>query len=174
MSSCSNVVIIANPKSTETQVMRNCLLPGLLKTLSANRAVSLPILLFEVSDVVIKDDKEISSEEEHIGSCNKRHLAAVYCGTTSGFEVVHGALDRLMQMFSVSRILSCAGESASKNGFYLKAAGDETFLEGRYADIFLGDGKKIGGMGVVHPEVLEHFNISHVVSGFEISVEELL
>ena len=48
-------VHIANPKTVEFQVARTSLLPGLLKTLQANRKMPLPLKLFEISDVVVKD-----------------------------------------------------------------------------------------------------------------------
>ena len=37
------------------QVARTTLLPGLLKTVAANRKMSLPLKIFEISDVVLKD-----------------------------------------------------------------------------------------------------------------------
>merc|ERR1712135_280630 len=51
----SNVVHVSNPKTAEFQVCRNALLPGLLKTTQANRKLPLPLKLFEVSDIVLKD-----------------------------------------------------------------------------------------------------------------------
>lgn len=38
------------------QVARTTLLPGLLKTVAANRKMPLPLKLFEISDVVLKDE----------------------------------------------------------------------------------------------------------------------
>lgn len=38
------------------QVARTALLPGLLKTIAANRKMPLPLKLFEISDVVLKDE----------------------------------------------------------------------------------------------------------------------
>jgi len=37
------------------QVARTILLPGLLKTIAANRKMPLPLKLFEISDIVVKD-----------------------------------------------------------------------------------------------------------------------
>lgn len=39
----------------ESNCVRNTLIPGILKTISSNRKSSLPIKLFEVSDIVIRD-----------------------------------------------------------------------------------------------------------------------
>ena len=49
-------VHISNPKTLELQVARTTLVPGLLKTLAANKNMPVPLKLFEVSDVVL--DKE--------------------------------------------------------------------------------------------------------------------
>lgn len=49
-------VHISNPKTLEFQVCRTTLLPGLLKTIAANKKMPLPIKVFEISDVVLKDD----------------------------------------------------------------------------------------------------------------------
>ncbi|XP_076258182.1 phenylalanine--tRNA ligase beta subunit isoform X2 [Rhynchophorus ferrugineus] len=52
-------VHISNPKTLEFQVCRTTLLPGILKTLSANKKLPLPIKLFEISDVVLKDSNAV-------------------------------------------------------------------------------------------------------------------
>ena len=49
-------VKLANPKTVEYQVVRTSLLPGLLKTLSENKAMRLPLQIFEAQDVVFKDE----------------------------------------------------------------------------------------------------------------------
>lgn len=50
-----HTVCISNPKTLEFQVARTNLLSGLLKTISANKKMPLPMRLFEVTDVVFKD-----------------------------------------------------------------------------------------------------------------------
>ncbi|EDS43103.1 phenylalanyl-tRNA synthetase beta chain [Culex quinquefasciatus] len=64
-------VQIANPKTLEYQVVRTSLIPGLLKTLAANRKIPLPLNLFEVSDVVLADSKA------EVGAKNERRVCAV-------------------------------------------------------------------------------------------------
>ncbi|KAL9697084.1 hypothetical protein quinque_000525 [Culex quinquefasciatus] len=63
-------VHIANPKTLEYQVVRTSLIPGLLKTLAANRKIPLPLNLFEVSDVVLADSKA------EVGAKNERRVCA--------------------------------------------------------------------------------------------------
>lgn len=96
-------VKLANPKTAEYQVVRTTLLPGLLKTIRENKHHAVPIKIFEVSDVAFKD---LSLERK---SRNERHFAAAWYGKTSGFEVVHGLLDRLMLMLKNSFIVGDEG-----------------------------------------------------------------
>ena len=42
----------------------------------------------------------------------------------------------------------------------------------RSGGVYLGN-KKIGKIGVVHPEVLGNFHIKHVVTLFEVGLEDL-
>ncbi|KAG7215135.1 hypothetical protein INR49_022746 [Caranx melampygus] len=73
---------ISNPKTAEFQVARTTLLPGLLKTIAANRKMPLPLKLFEISDVVLKD------ETKDVGGANSRRFCAVYYNKSPGFEVI--------------------------------------------------------------------------------------
>lgn len=36
-----------------------------------------------------------------VGARNERHVCALYYGKTPGFEIVHGLMDRIMQMLNV-------------------------------------------------------------------------
>jgi phenylalanyl-tRNA synthetase beta chain len=74
-------VLLANPKTIEYQVVRTSLLPGILKTIGANKHLPLPLKIFEVSDVVLRDE---SLERR---ARNQRNISALYCNKTSGFEV---------------------------------------------------------------------------------------
>lgn len=85
-------VRLANPKTAEYQIVRTSLIPGLLKTIRENRKHAVPMRVFEVADVAFKDD---SLERK---ARNRRHFAAAWYGKSSGFEQVHGLLDRLMLM----------------------------------------------------------------------------
>lgn len=92
-------VRLANPKTAEYQVVRTSLLPGLLKTIRENKHHSVPIKIFEVSDVAFKD---WTLERK---SRNERHFAAAWYGKSSGFEIVHGLLDRIMAMLKSSFLI---------------------------------------------------------------------
>ncbi len=50
---------------------------------------------------------------------------------------------------------------------------DEAFFPERRADVLLR-GAKVGVFGIVHPEVLEAFDISYPVSALELDIEPFL
>nr|NP_651237.1 Phenylalanyl-tRNA synthetase, beta-subunit [Drosophila melanogaster]Q9VCA5.1 RecName: Full=Phenylalanine--tRNA ligase beta subunit; AltName: Full=Phenylalanyl-tRNA synthetase beta subunit; Short=PheRS [Drosophila melanogaster]AAF56268.1 Phenylalanyl-tRNA synthetase, beta-subunit [Drosophila melanogaster]AAK93510.1 SD03863p [Drosophila melanogaster]AOQ09211.1 CG5706-RA [synthetic construct] len=152
-------VHIGNPKTLEFQVVRTTLLPGLLKTLVANRKMPLPLKLFEISDVVVAD------ESTEVGARNERRVCAVNCNKTAGFEVVHGLLDRVMQLLSVP------WKSASgTKGYYLQATEDPSYFPGRCANVMY-DGVVIGKIGVLHPTVLQAFELTTPCSAVEFTIE---
>lgn len=68
---------------------------ALLKTLGHNKDAPLPLKLFEISDVILIDKSRAT------GCRNERHLAAVYCSKASEFEVIHGLLNRVMEVLGV-------------------------------------------------------------------------
>uniref|UniRef100_A0A672I0L8 Phenylalanine--tRNA ligase beta subunit n=1 Tax=Salarias fasciatus TaxID=181472 RepID=A0A672I0L8_SALFA len=150
---------ISNPKTAEFQVARTTLLPGLLKTIAANRKMPLPLKLFEVSDVVLKD------ETKDVGARNSRRFCAVYYNKSPGFEVIHGLLDRTMQLLEV--------KPARGEGYHIQAADDSTFFPGRCAEIFVR-GKSVGRLGVLHPDVINRFELTMPCSALEMDIEPFL
>jgi len=182
----TKAVKIANPKSLEFQVVRTTLIPGLLKTIRENRSHPLPIKIFETSDVAVKDLKRERQTR------NIRHAAAVYCNKTAGFEVVHGILDRAMKMLDVPRI--GREDHKAPTGYYLKETVDPAFFPGRAATIYyrppppkrtalsaikhdfeavlhMNKDFELGTLGVLHPSVLEKFDITYPCSTLEFTLE---
>jgi phenylalanyl-tRNA synthetase beta chain len=58
-----------------------------------------------------------------VGARNERRVCALNCNKTPGFEIIHGLLDRLMQLLEVPR-------SSNKDGigYYLKAVDGTLFI----------------------------------------------
>jgi phenylalanyl-tRNA synthetase beta chain len=170
----TTAVRLANPKTAEYQVVRTTLLPGLLKTFRENKHHSVPIKIFEVSDVAFK------APELERKSRNERHFAAAWYGKTSGFEVVHGLLDRLMSMLKsafVTREDGLEVKNAEGMEYWIEEVDDKTFFPGHAASVFAKiDGKahRIGVFGILHPTVLENFELRYPVSTLEINVEVFL
>jgi phenylalanyl-tRNA synthetase beta chain len=149
--------IVANPSSLDVQVARSSLLQGVLKAMGANKDAPVPAKLFEVGDVVLLD------ASKDVGARNSRRLLVLYSNTTSGFEVAHGALDRVMQITGAAK----DGDA----GYTLDTSMNEaTYFPGRQAGI-VRDGKRIGVMGVVHPTVLGKFDIVNPCSVLELDLE---
>ena len=148
---------LQNPKTAEYQIVRTSLLPGLLKTIRENKHHSVPMKVFEVSEVGLKD---LSAERK---SRNERRFAACWYGKSSGFEVVHGLLDRVMLMLKSAFITKEDGMSnAGLKGYWIEELDDPTFFAGHAAAIYLKVGdkpQKIGSFGIMHPTVLKHFEL---------------
>jgi len=169
----NTAVKLANPKTAEYQVVRTSLLPGLLKTIRENKKHSVPIKVFEVSDVAFKD---LTLERK---SRNERHFAAAWYGKTSGFEVVHGLLDRVLLMLKTAFLTHEEGlegkkmdyevrEDPSKpDGYWIEEINEPTFFPGHAAAIYLrlnGKQVRIGEFGILHPTVLDKFELRYVSS----------
>jgi phenylalanyl-tRNA synthetase beta chain len=166
-------VKLANPKTAEYQVVRTSLLPGLLKTIRENKKHSVPIKVFEVSDIAFKDP---SLERK---SRNERHFAAALYGKTSGFEVVHGLLDRILLMLKTPFLTHEEGLHGKRSecevkkghmgpdGYWIEEIDEPTFFPGHAAAIYLrlsGKTLRIGEFGILHPTVLEKFELRYVSS----------
>ncbi|KAJ5085807.1 Phenylalanine--tRNA ligase beta subunit [Penicillium argentinense] len=170
----NTAVKLANPKTTEFQVVRTSLLPGLLKTIRENKKHSMPMKIFEVSDVAFKD---LSLERK---SRNERHFAAAWYGRNSGFEVVHGLMDRVMAMLKSAFITGeeCLNNPAMNDSqYFIKELDDPTYLPGHAASIHVRMGDKehvVGAFGILHPTVLEKYELKNPVSTLEINIEPFL
>jgi len=155
-------VHIANPKTLEFQIARTTLLPGVLKTVHANLKMPLPMKLFEISDVVIKDDTK------DVGAKNQRRLCALNYNKSPGFETVHGLLDRVMQLLEVPPTTE-----GNSSGYFLRGCEDPSYFPGRCAEV-IAYGKVVGTLGVLHPETLAKFELNLPVACMEINIETFL
>ncbi|KAI4205329.1 MAG: hypothetical protein LQ346_001477 [Caloplaca aetnensis] len=170
----NTAVRLANPKTAEYQVVRTSLLPGLLKTIRENKHHSVPIKIFEVSDVAFKD---LSLERK---SRNERHFAAAWYGKSSGFEVVHGLMDRVMLMLKSAFVTGEEGltkKGAEEAAYWIAEVDDSTYFPGHAAAIHLriaGKEQVIGVFGILHPTVLEKFELRYPVSTLEMNIEVFL
>ena len=162
-------VLVSNPKTAEFELVRTTLLPGLLRALSSNKGlVNLPIRLFEVGDIVLTDDWT------DVGAHNERKLAALYCGLTSGFELTHGLVDKLMQQTGYAFLHDQPAPPSGAAVYRLEVSEHAQYFAGRQADVVLGSGEVVGSFGVVHPEVLQAFDIQYPCSALEMDVERLM
>lgn len=192
----TEAVSLSNPANVEYQVVRTTLLPGLLKTLQHNKSMSFTggFKLFEISDVVLPDKENVVTETI-VGAKNARRVCATYSGPTSGFEIIHGLVDRIMTLCEVApeeEYVSSSGNKINKlvhckEGWSytireLKEGASDyagTFFQGRAAEILLtspngGERAVIGTFGILHPHVLANFDINYPTSAVELDLEALL
>ena len=194
----SKAVSLSNPANVEYQVVRTTLLPGLLKTLQYNKSASFSsgFKVFEISDVVLPDS-EHKVAETIVGARNARRLCAVYAGPTSGFEIIHGLVDRIMTLTEIAPDPDYAGTDVLRSGeelyrvsregwmYKIEAVDGEkdpnakTYFPGRAAAIMLStpeapEPRPIGTFGMLHPEVLATFDIQYPSSCVELDLEALM
>ncbi|GLU17464.1 hypothetical protein SLE2022_338300 [Rubroshorea leprosula] len=158
----STAVIIGNPRSSDFEVVRTSLMPGMLKTVGHNKDHPKPLKIFEVGDVVLLD------ENKDVGASNRRLLGALYCGANSGFELIHGLVDRIMEVIGSPFV-----PVGDNTGYFIQLSEEPEFLPGRQASIVY-KGRRIGTFGIVHPAVLNNFDIPDPCSFLEVNIETFL
>jgi phenylalanyl-tRNA synthetase beta chain len=147
-------VTLANPVSSEYTIMRQDLLSGLIGNLSANKHESYPQLLFEVSDVVLLNERLQTRCERRL------RLAAVSSHPSANFTEVKSTLEAFMR-------------NMTARAWKLTAVEHPSFVNGRSASIGLR-GTRVGSFGEVHPEVLNNFGLANPTGAFEIDLEALM
>jgi phenylalanyl-tRNA synthetase beta chain len=148
------LVKLANPVSTEYSIIRNDVLPSLMRNLADNKHQAFPQQMFEVSDV-IKLNKTAETRTER-----RLHAAAVSSHPTANFTDIKSNLEALLMNLGL------------KN-WTVKEAKHPSFLEGRAAAIYI-KGEELGIVGEVHPEVLNNFELENPTSAFEIDLQKLI
>lgn len=142
-------VKILNPVSILYDSLRELLMPGLLSNLVTNSRNPYPQRIFELGDVVVRND----SLPERVG--RESHLAFVTCHSSASFSEVKAMLEELL------RILSLEAQLSAKDYPF--------FIPGRGAAI-VKDGVEIGFIGELHPSVLENFGLYMPAAGCELNL----
>ncbi len=158
------VLPLANPLSSDMDVMRTTLLPGLLTSLARNVRRQQPrVRLFETGVAFLQGD--VMNE---VG-----RLAGIATGESLPEQ--WGEPSRAMDFFDLKgdleRLYAMKGDSGSP---VFEPASDMPWMHpGASARISL-DGEAVGWCGAVHPAVLKAFEIKKSVFAFELDLEELL
>jgi len=148
------LVTLANPISTDYSIIRNELLPSLMKNLAVSKHHVFPQRMFEVSDV-IKLNKESETYTER-----RINLAAVSSHPTANFTEIKSFLESLLTNLGFTE-------------WTVKETNHPTFLEGRVATISIGE-IKLGVVGEIHPEVLNNFELENPTGTFEIDFQKII
>jgi phenylalanyl-tRNA synthetase beta chain len=145
---------LANPVSIEYTIMRQNLLPNLMKNLADNRHESFPQRLFEASDVVVLNSKQETGCERRL------HLAAVSCHATANFTEIKSTVEAMLINMDMK-------------SWKTSAVAHPSFIEGRAANVSIKN-KQIAVLGEVHPKVLNNFALENPTAAFEIDLETLI
>jgi phenylalanyl-tRNA synthetase beta chain len=143
---------VANPKLKAYNVVRTHLIGGLFEALRENRRRPMPVGLFEIDNVAQLDDTA------ETGAAEERRMALVEIGRESGYATARSTVDALL------RELGWTPEYT--------AIDHPTFVPGRAAS-FSVDGKPVGILGEVHPEVLTNFGLPFPVALAELTLQRV-
>ncbi len=146
-------VRLANPVSSEYSMLREWLLPSLMKNLADNRHESYPQKLFEVADVVKVDERlEVKSRRE-------LHAAGVVSHSSANFTEIKSCVEALLNNLGADE-------------WRIRGGRHPSFVPGRTGAIYV-KGTKVGVLGEIHPEVLNGFELENPTCAFEINVDLL-
>jgi phenylalanyl-tRNA synthetase beta chain len=151
-----DAVIVANPKIADNEMVRLSLIPGLLCSVFSNKDVPWPLKIFEVGDVVMKTKSNPS------GAKNVRMMCLLIADAKSRIDLLHGMLDMIMEKLKMK----------PKEDYSLVLSNSAKFIDGSQAQIML-KGKKLGEIGIIHPEVLNSFSLPCPCTVLELNVEML-
>jgi phenylalanyl-tRNA synthetase beta chain len=150
----ANVIKLANPVSVEYTILRESLLPNLMKNLMDNKHEGFPQRLFEVSDVGQISQRAETRVERRL------HIACVSSHSTANFTEIKSTVEALLR-------------SMNLRFWQVVAKRHPSFLDGRTATVNFRR-REIGVLGEVHPEVLNNFELENPTSAFEIDSEKII
>ena len=148
------IVTLANPVSADYSIIRNDLLPSLMKNLTVSKHHVFPQQMFEVSDVIKLDDNSETYTERRI------HVASVSSHPTANFTEIKSILESLLMNLGLQN-------------WTVKEIEHPSFLQGRAATISL-DNMEFGVVGEIHPEVLNNFELENPTSAFELDLQQII
>ncbi len=146
------VTSIKNPITVEHTILRQSILPSLLRLLSANRRHELPQRIYE-SGICVRDHK------------NRNRIAWLCAEQVSSFSQSRGMVQALLRDLGTdSQKLEISWETM--------ALDEGPWMEGRSARILIS-GKEVGQMGEIDPVVGDHFDLRVPLHAAEFDVEAL-
>lgn len=149
----AEIVRIANPMVETYSCLRSHILPSLLAVEGASSKALYPHRIFEVGDVARKDEAEI------LGSKTSLELGALVAHPKANFSEIHGILDGVLRDLGLSDVEVCPGENGAA-------------IPGRCAHVIV-EGRTVGWIGEIHPEVLDAWGIKTPSAAFEIDLASL-
>ncbi len=145
----SEAIPVASSKSREHTILRDAILPGLVESLSRNVHEPYPQRLFEIGTVFLRASGAAPVEEQVHLACVNASGGASFSGTKSVLQALLGSL----------------GEECTTS-----ASCHPLLAEGRAAEILL-DGRRLGYVGEVGPEIIRNLRIRVPVAAFEVDLD---
>ena len=142
------VTRITNPITIDHTLLRQYLLPGLLRLLSSNRHHDLPQSVYELGTVV-RDHK------------NQSRLGFLTAERSGGFAAIRGRVQAFLRDLGAEQYeISPLPDN------------DGPWLAGRAAKVTV-NGNHVGCFGEIDPHIAELFDLNVPLNGAEFSVEEI-
>jgi len=154
------MVTVGNPKTVDCEAVRTSLLPGILRTACANKHLPLPLRLFEVADVVLKDSDPLATRGT--GARNVRHLACLNYSTKPQVELIQATLESVL-----------TGLRVADDEWSLEAKEHPAFLAGFSARVLVR-GRALGWLGALHPRSLAAYRLNCPAAALELDLQALL
>jgi len=149
----SEVIKLANPVSLEYTILRQNLLPNLMKNLMDNKHESFPQRLFEVSDVGHINQRAETRVER------KLRVAGVSSHSAANFTEIKSTVEALLHNMGL-------------RGWEIRPVKHMSYLEGRAAAVIMKR-REMGVLGEIHPEVLNNFELENPTCAFEMDIEQV-
>ncbi|WP_324735647.1 phenylalanine--tRNA ligase subunit beta [Thermococcus sp. SY098] len=147
-----DIVEIENPVSLRWSALRKWLLPSLMEFLSLNTHEEYPQKIFEVGKATLID------ETRETKTVSESKLAVAIAHPRVTFTEVKEILDSIMHHLGFE--------------YELEETEHGSFIPGRVGKIIV-EGKEVGIIGEIHPQVLENWGIEMPVAAFEIFLRPL-
>lgn len=153
-------VVITNPLGEDTSVMRTTLLPSMCEVMARNyNSRNAAVCLFEMGNEYLPNGGELPDEP-------MRMSVGMY-GNNADFYAIKGIVDTLLRTVGVEDFEYSA---CTDTAVFAEAS---SFHPGRCA-VITKDGKAVGIVGELHPEVLENYGIGVKAYVAKLNVAELL
>jgi len=143
---------IVNPVTIDYDAVRNSLIPTMLQFLSKNQHSRMPIRVFEVGEVVVKN------EDGETGYENRLNAVYAIMDSKVSFEDLQSPVHYILTSLGLNV------EYKREKNYYL--------IEGRTAGIY-SKGRMIGIIGEVKPKILEELKIKYPIMISEIYLDEI-
>ena len=148
-----NFLSVLETKSKDHEILKNSLIPSLIKTLSHNIHEEYPQRIFEIGKVFHTNNKK-----EIIESWN---LSSMIISHDTNYTEIKSILQSLLNLNFNINLLTHSNNSS-------------LFIPGRCGSVNIHNSKNIGYLGELHPSIIDSFNLKLPITLFEINLTELI